>query len=405
MFRIGFIIPTLSNGGAERVVSLLSQYFSDKENYKVFIFLFKNDVVYNYGGKLINLNLNFNKNRNPIIKYSNWKNAISIMNYEKKRRNLDVVISFLTYSNLLNIFSKNKENTIISIRNNLDGKLFRHNNFYNFCKEMIIKQLYKKHSIVSVSKKIKVDLLKKFNFDEKKIKVIYNPIDINKINKLKKKSISSNYSNLFKKKVVINVGSLDYQKGQWHLIKAFKKVKQKINDDVVLLILGKGNYEKSLKKLASKLGLSKDIYFLGFVKNPYKYIYNSDIFVLSSLYEGLPNVLLESFTCGTPVISTDCVSGPKELLAPDLFSHNKKIKDINYCKYGILIPPFSLEQCERKMFSAKNISKEKFLSESILKLIFNDKLHEKYKMKGKKRSFDFSISNIGSVWEELLKKI
>ena len=137
MFRIGFIIPTLSNGGAERVVSLLSQYFSDKENYKVFIFLFKNDVVYNYGGKLINLNLNFNKNRNPIIKYSNWKNAISIMNYEKKRRNLDVVISFLTYSNLLNIFSKNKENTIISIRNNLDGKLFRHNNFYNFCSAII----------------------------------------------------------------------------------------------------------------------------------------------------------------------------------------------------------------------------------------------------------------------------
>jgi glycosyltransferase involved in cell wall biosynthesis len=88
-----------------------------------------------------------------------------------------------------------------------------------------------------------------------------------------------------------------------------------------LVILGRGNKKKELKSLAERYGVRDEVRFPGFVDNPYKYMKHADVFALSSKREGLPTVLIEAMACGTPVVSTDCPSGPAEILEHGKWGH------------------------------------------------------------------------------------
>jgi glycosyltransferase involved in cell wall biosynthesis len=154
--------------------------------------------------------------------------------------------------------------------------------------------------------------MKTFNLPPEKIKNIYNPHDIDKIQELSKEQINHPWLVDKKYPVIINVGRLTYQKGQNILLKAFKIVSEKIESR--LIILGEGPLFKQLKDLAKELGIENKVDFVGFQKNPFAFIANSDVFVLSSRWEGFPNVLIEAMACGVPVISTDCPSGTNEII-------------------------------------------------------------------------------------------
>lgn len=112
--------------------------------------------------------------------------------------------------------------------------------------------------------------------------------------------------------VILGVGRLTHQKDFHTLIEAFAIVRRQ--RECRLVILGEGNDRDSLKSLAEELGVGADVGLAGFADNPYKYMAHSDVFVLSSRYEGLPNVLIEAMGLGTPVISTDCPGGAREIL-------------------------------------------------------------------------------------------
>lgn len=88
--------------------------------------------------------------------------------------------------------------------------------------------------------------------------------------------------------------------------------------DIQLVILGQGVYYNKLEKLVQSLNLKECVHLMGAKSNPYKYMYNADIFVLTSLYEGFPNVLVEAMSVGLPIVSVDCKSGPRELLNDDV---------------------------------------------------------------------------------------
>ncbi|HNJ96466.1 MAG TPA: glycosyltransferase, partial [Ferruginibacter sp.] len=132
-----------------------------------------------------------------------------------------------------------------------------------------------------------------------------------------------------------------------------------------LLIVGGGVMEEELKQKVHDLGMMDKIIFTGFEKNPFKYVSRSDCFVLSSDVEGFPNVLIEALACGKPVISTDCSSGPRELLAPATDLHHRAIIDYEIGEYGILTPVGDV--------SALAAAMKKIVEDSVLRQQFASK--------------------------------
>ncbi|MDP3883008.1 MAG: glycosyltransferase [Candidatus Staskawiczbacteria bacterium] len=373
--KIIFLLTTLSSGGGERVASDLT--LSLPENIDKTIVLFKKEISYPYKGKIVSLD---------ISAYGNaFKKAINcflgLVKFRKliKEGKPDYVISFGHLPNIINIFSGVKsivrvDNFYSSSCQGFGGKIYK----------ILVKLLFNRaYIIMPVSKESGSDLIKNFGIKEDKIKVIYNPLNIEEIDRLSKSPLSEAHEDIFKNPVIINIGQLGKQKNQKDIIEAFKIIKEKIKK-AKLVILGQGPKEKDLRNLAEKLGLEKDIYFLGWQKNPFKFLANSKVFILSSLWEGLPCVLLEAMASGLPVISYDCKSGPREILAPETDS-GFQAKNIEYAEYGVLTEP-------------KNINQ---LAEVAVKLLSDKKMYLEYKENPRKRARHFNVENIIKEWDFL----
>ena len=392
MKNIAIIIYSLKGGGAERVVSLLSQELSKKNNLYLIVFD-SEDIAYPYGGKLIDLNIK--SNSNVFLKIINVIRRVNSVRKVKKQCNIHCSISFLDSANIINILSRRGDKVIISIRSHLSkGKKDRS----TYVIRCLNKYLYNKADrIIAVSNGVAIDLINKHKLKKELVNYIYNPIDIKKVNELSLELLSNN--NLFSNDffTLINVGRLTNAKGQWHLIRAISHVKKEIKN-IKLIILGQGELENYLKDLVKKLDLNDNVSFLGFQNNPFKYIKKSDLFVFSSLYEGFANVLIEAMACGTPIISTDCRSGPREILAPRT-DVEYETKNIEYCEYGVLVPVCNGIQYD---YDSPLTEEEKLLAKSIIQLYNDERLRRQYSDKVIERVKEFDINNIVKEWMELI---
>lgn len=395
MKKVKFLINTLSNGGAERVVSNLSLNLNNKINKEILLFGKNSKAKYSYNGKLTFLDKIEHKNIFYKI-YALVKRIIKLKNI-KKNNNKSTIISFLEYPNLINLLTIKYGKTIVSVRNHMSTK---HNKgFKSYFWNNTIKYLYNKADlIVVVSKEIKRDLIDNYGINKNNIKVIYNSYSIKKIKKLANKSLKHKYKKIFKDPVIITMGRLNKQKGHCHLIRSFTKVKKSI-PNAKLVILGKGKQKNYLDQLVSDFNLKKDVYFLGFKKNPFKYIAKSKIFVLSSLYEGFPNSLSEAMACEVPVLSTDCLSGPRELLAPDEFDKKNITYGINKNRYGILVPNF--DGIQKNHLESLNKEEEK-MAENIINFLENEKLEKYFSKQSLKRIKNFDINKFIKKWEKII---
>jgi glycosyltransferase involved in cell wall biosynthesis len=167
--------------------------------------------------------------------------------------------------------------------------------------------------IVAVSKGVAADLTRVAGLPEDCVRVIYNPIVTPAMQAKACEPMQDSWFEPAEPPVILAVGRLSAQKDFTTLIRAFAKVRQ--STLAHLLILGDGEERSRLEALVRKLGLKNDVRLPGFVPNPYPYMCRADVFVLSSRWEGLPGVLIEALYCGTPLVSTDCPSGPREILA------------------------------------------------------------------------------------------
>lgn len=168
-------------------------------------------------------------------------------------------------------------------------------------------------SIVAVSEGVARDLTEHFGIESRCIKVIHNPVLESQIDAERGTAVDHPW--LTKPRttpVFLAAGRLVPQKDFPTLLRAFKLVRREI--DARLIVLGQGPLHDELVKLGATLGISDTISFPGFVRNPYAWMSQADVFVLSSAWEGFGNVLVEALACGTPVVSTDCPSGPAEIL-------------------------------------------------------------------------------------------
>lgn len=194
------------------------------------------------------------------------------------------------------------------------------------------------------------------------------------------------------------------------MLRVFKALKEK-HKDLKLVILGEGELKDYLVGLSEELGLktyvwdrdalseSFDVYFLGFQKNPFKFMARSKLFVFPSLWEGFGNVLVEAMACGVPVVSSDCRGGPREILAPNTDFHYQTQKP-EFAEYGVLMPVFEIKY---KTANEPLEEREIMWVETIDKLLEDESLRKHYSEKAKQRAEDFKIEKIVQKWKEVLR--
>jgi len=384
--KVGLLISSLNGGGAERVVSRLS--FILANDYDLYIILFDaSNIKYDFSGKIININVPSNE-KGILSKIKLLIKRSLRLKKIKKSEKLDMVISFLDSPNMVNVLSRtHKCKVILSVRNYID--IEKNTLKIPNIMDLLHKKIYRSaDKIIPVSKEISKLLNQKYLISESKLKVVYNPYDINEIEELANEAIEDKYINFMSScKIFISVGRQTYQKGFWHLVKAFKLVHER-EPDSKLVIVGREENDGKLKNLIEELRIGNNVLLTGFHINPFKFIKNSQIYVMTSLFEGFPNSLVEAMACGCPVIATNCKSGPMEILLEN-FELSHEIQKVTYGDYGILVPPFTyVEDWNPNVIEAE----ENILAEAMIDLLQSKEKREYYSTKSFERAKVFNYA-------------
>ncbi len=307
------IMPHLKGGGVEKVVSVLSEglnKFEDCDVHIITIKPFENLIPLSKEIKVHALDTNL---RNLFKqRVSNKTKFQLIADYIKTNITADEpdlvlchqetvskIMQYCSYKNVYHVVHSNLTNDRLS---NAKG-------IKRFLRVRKIHRLYRNLNVICVSKGVEDDLKETFGLSN--TRVIYNAISLRQLEKSASEPLS-----LPEKPYFINVGNFSAAKRQDRLVEAY--LKSGIQDiDLVLL----GEHTERIAKIESLLKhhpkAAKRVHLPGFASNPYPWISNSCGFVLSSDYEGLPTVLLESIALGIPTISTDCKSGPREIFGSE----------------------------------------------------------------------------------------
>ncbi len=329
---------------------------------------------------------------------------------------IQLCISHLERADFVNILAKPlaHHKTISVIHSHLEANYFQEGITARSYIYMSLVKLLERFSdrITPVSEGIAQNLIK-LGLPKHKIQVINNPFFISEIQRLAGQPLEE-YADIFSGEILISIARLSRQKGIWHALKAFNEFK-KTHPYAKYVILGDGPLRDHHLELARSLDLNvydvwsgeslrqdADVYFLGFVQNPFQFLAKADVFLLPSHYEGLPNVIIESLICGTPVIATDSDSGPRELLAPKT-SLSKKTSKVELGSHGILIPvpdpqyeqddPTTLDPEQQEMLKAIQIMFE------------TDSLRSSYESTSRDRVAQYEIEQIIPQWIELIQNL
>ena len=343
--KIAFVIYSLDKGGAERVVSLLSLELS--KQYDVSIIVFENSIVYEYGGEIFDLQLPAKKGK--IAKIINIFKRTKSLKKILQQKNFDKIFAFMESAYMPAILTGFE--VVASVRNNP----------HKYSKYVTKYLLPRAKQVVTPSQGIE-DMLKD-EFGIKRCSTIKNPVDFTMIDRLKLEAIEE------KENFLIAAGRLHPQKGFDLLIDAYalSSVQKKIK----MLIFGDGALKEELQRKIDEKNLSEYIVLKGKTDNLYKYLYRAKMFILSSRYEGFPNVLIEALSCGVASIATNCPTGPSEIIQNEF--------------NGLLVEN----------------ENTKALAKAIDRVFFDKELQEKFRKNARKSIEHLSVEKIAQKWIEL----
>ena len=300
--KLIIFMPSIEGGGVEKNLFIISNFLSKKINNVILI-----TASYHY-------NKYFNKKIkiiNPKVKF--WdlcgrkaKYLICLYILLKEIIKTKKILIFAFQANIYCIILAKIFNVKIITRSNSSPSGWSKNFFKKILYKIILRLSNK---VIVNSLEFKKEMKKKFFIDTK---CIYNPLNTKEIKILAKEKVKFNF---FKKNCIniLNIGRFVDQKDHFTLLKALKVINHKINFRI--LIIGKGINKNRMTEYIKSNQLNKKVKIINFQKNPYKYIRLCDVFILSSIYEGLPNVLLEAIALKKFVISSSCPTGPKEILS------------------------------------------------------------------------------------------
>ncbi|MGD1945215.1 MAG: glycosyltransferase [Croceivirga sp.] len=331
---IGVFIFSLGPGGAERFVSYFLEYLFQQDVTVHLILMEKNirfplhkDIKLHILGKS-------RSNEKGIIKFISL--PFLTFKYAKltKELKIDYSFSLLTRPNLINVLSrtlfKNQARLVLGVRS-FTSLTYSYGNVQSKINKRLIASIYPNSDlIIGNSFGNSEDLVNNFNITRDKVITIQNPIDLEKIKDIVpiNNFFDEDYFN------IITVGRLIALKNQMLIIRAISDLPK-----VRLYLIGLGELIDEIEKLIEELDLQDRVFLLGHQTNPFKYLKSADLFVFSSNHEGFPNVLLEAMACGLPILSTNCDSGPNEILG----YQGESKEELIVTKNGILIPVNHLE--------------------------------------------------------------
>jgi glycosyltransferase involved in cell wall biosynthesis len=278
-----------------------------------------------------------------------------------------VLLAAKTHANLVALWAtqlaKTSNRVVISERTTLSDIIKTSNKWrWKFILPVLAHEYPKADRIITVSNGVNEELAIHTGLPPQKITTIYNPLLIQTI---RTKSLEPiNHPWLQEKgtsPIILGVGRLVPQKDFATLLKAFSHVRR--SQPAHLVIIGEGRLRSELEALAQSLGIDKDVWMPGFTDNPYAFMGRASVLVLSSICEGLPNVLLEALACGCPIVSTDCPSGPSEILQNGTVGPLVPVGDVQALAKAILStlewpPSRTILQARAADFDIREISRQ-----------------------------------------------
>ena len=392
--KLMLISPMLHQGGFERVcvttARLLQPYFD------VTIVIFDSaNIAYDVEGLSI-IDIQMGVRKGKLQKILNIIRRSRKVRKLKKEMQPEIAYSFGPTANMVNAFSKTgKEKVWLGLRNYTDVE-----------EETKMRLLVKKADlIVCCSRDIEKSVKIKYKFNN--TAVLYNLYDADTIRKEaaasdpplpfseELKEVGSLQQEPGQLRYLVSMGRDDPMKGFWHMIKAFKLVHNQI-PEARLILMGAGTFQK-YKTLAEQLKITDAIYFAGMRRDPYALLKYGEVYLLTSANEGFPNALVEAMTLSLAPVSTNCLTGPAEILVRngdtaslnDQFTEKQKEKEtpVIYGDYGIVVPEM---QKEENLDPADITEEERNLADTVIRLLQDEKLLQSYRQTAARRAGDFT---------------
>ncbi len=398
--KLLLIVPTLHQGGQERVVVRSARLLADE--YEVTIAIFDDsEIGYDIDGLEI-VNLDVPSASFMLFKLINVCRRSVKLRRLKERLRPDISYSQGGTANIVNCLSSTpSEKTWTSIRC-----------FFDVSDSSKIR-LYKNRAdlIVCCAHDIETQIRKRYHAEQ--TATLYNLYDCDEIAADSMQddleiSLPETDASGRHLRYIMAMGREDDHKMYWHMLKAFKLV-QVVIPETRLVILGAGEFE-SYKRMVRGLGLDDEVIFTGPQNNPFKYLKRGEVMWMTSRIEGFPNALVEGMALGLVAVSTNCPSGPAEILTAggdvescaETFEQMEDTDDLKaiYGEYGVLTPAMTYE---RDMDFA-HITEEHFnLAEVMVELLRDPEKMKRYREAAVKRARDFGYSEYHMKFDELVK--
>lgn len=370
--KLAFIINDLGGGGAEKALKLLTDYLIRNGVKARVITLQDGNDGYQLHESIDRLTLWSSRlNRGPGKIMALPVQAAELARIVQ-RWNPDLCVSFLPRSNVAHVMTRwfgNRRPVVlteqISTRDNYPNR-----SIGDRLMRRLIRYFYPRAEAVFPSSNGVMEGLVAFGVSPERMCVVYNAVSIQEIEEAIRETPDIEFGSV---PTAITVGRHAEQKDHETLLKAFAIVRNRL--DARLVFLGQGPLRDSLVSTAKRLCIQDSVVFAGWQKNPFAWMARADLFVLSSRFEGFGNVLVEAMACGLPVISTDCPSGPREILKDG--------------EAGILVPVGDINALAAAMSS----------------VFENQNVRARLVQESRKRAPEFDISVIGAQYLELLVAI
>ena len=362
--KVVFLTPTLAGGGAEKVFLTLASCFQEYAQSQFDVLL----VALSGQGVLrshVSDCVNFTDLHSRRARYSLWR----LWSF-CQREQPDVVVASMQASvvfAIVSFFLTKKPKYVVRLENPYTFDV-RKMNVIN--RHLYRYALKKCDAIITLSDGMTTDLLQSVSIRKEKVHKIYNPIDIQKVKTDARLATDSPMVS----PAIVACGRLTEQKGFSYLIKALPLIHAKI-PGVHLYILGDGEERESLGALATEQGIDVYVHLLGFVPNPYSFMAKADVFALSSIWEGFGNVLVEAMASSVPVVSTDCPTGPAEILDGG--------------RYGLLV-----EKCNPEA-----------LANAVIEMLASAERRQQYRQRALQRAEDFETVQIVKEYQTLFMQL
>jgi len=363
--RVLLFRPTMGEGGADRVTITLLRHL-DREKFQLSLVLVKLDGVL----------LDQVPEDVPVIDLGvsrlrfSWLRLASILRRERP----DILLSTSSGGNLVAalahaIAPDPNRGLVLSERNTFSAVRRERRPRWLPVVE-VTRRLYRRaNRIIAVSEGVARDLVESLDLPEGLVTAIHNPVVDEDLYEMAEESVDHPWL-AEEQPVLLSVGRLVPQKDYTVLLRAFSRIRKKRR--IRLIVLGEGTERRRLERYAQNLGVQHDVDFPGFLKNPFPFMRRCTVYVLSSRFEGLPGALIQAMACGAPVVSTDCPSGPSEI--------------IDSGSSGFLVPVGDAEK----------------LAASIESLLDNPALRRSFSEAGRKAAAEFRVPPMIRHYEETL---